>query len=292
MVPPQGPTHPARPPYPGGPEAGRAEALGSQAAAAARAAAGFYRGWRTGRAPAPNPMEVGRSRAAERHQIALSGYRSKLAALRVRLLAAGAGVIGGAAVAASSLDGMPTEAPLAVLGGSAVVIGAWQAIASRNQLRTLEQPAAPPPVVLPPPGLPPGSPGAASAERVTGLRMHIIELLPAVEQLQPRAADQIRAADAATPPGMHALVERIRSMRRIIREMPGSTAAQSAQITINALLVRLNEGASAYQELLAAVIDLSSAPALSGGPAATLRPAIQDMHAYAAGLQRAAETWQ
>ena len=118
-----------------------------------------------------------------------------------------------------------------------------------------------------------------------------MELLPTIEQLHPEAADQIRAADAATAPGLNALVERLRSMQRITAELPGSAAAASARLTISALLIQLDEGAAAYQELLESVISLSSAPPLTGGPSATLRPAIEDMHAYAEGLRRAAQTW-
>ncbi len=221
----------------------------------------------------------------------MSSYRSRALALRARFVAGTAGIIGGAAVAASTLDGIPGEAPIAVLGGSAVVIGAWQAIKSSSRLKGLQEPTPPPAIVAPPPALPPGSPGSESAALVTGLRLHILELLPSVEQLQPEAADQIRVADAATAPGLNALVERIRSMQRIIEQLPGSPAAQSAQISINALTMRLRDGASAYQELLEAVITLSAAPSLGGGPSATLRPAITDLHAYAAGLESASRAW-
>jgi hypothetical protein len=279
-------------PEPGTGSNGRAEALGGQAAAAARAAMSFYRGWRGNRTTGPNPIELERAHREATHRAAMSRYRGALTRLRARLVVGTAGMIGGAAVAASTLDGMPGEAPLAVLGGSAAAIGAWQAARSSHRLKQLQEPAPPPAIAAPPPALPPGSPGADAAQRVTGLRVHIMELLPTVEQLHPEAADQVRAADAATAPGMNALVERVRSMQRIIEQMPGSPAAQSARLSIDALTIRLQEGASAYQELLTAVIALSSAPALSGGPSATLRPAIDDMHAYAAGLRRAADTWQ
>jgi hypothetical protein len=287
----QGSNPPSRVPNHGQPSSGKAEALGGQAAAAARAAMSFYRGWRANRTGEPNPIDVERAHRQATHASAMSRYRNALIRLRTRLAVGTATVVGGAAVAASTLDGLPSEAPLAVVGGSAVVIGAWQAIRSSSGLKELHVPAPPPALVAPPPALPPGSAGSDAAQRVTGLRMHIMELLPTLDQLHPEAADQIRAADAATALGLNALVERVRSMQRIIRQLPGSPAAQSAQISINALTIRLQEGASAYQELLTAVITLSSAPALTGGPAATLRPAIDDMHAYAAGLQRAAETW-
>jgi hypothetical protein len=285
------PKPPSPVPDPGTGANGRAEALGGQAAAAARAAMSFYRGWRANRTTGPNPIEVERAHREAAHRAEMSRYRGALSRLRARLVVGTAGVIGGAAVAASTLDGLPGEAPLAVLGGSAAAIGAWQAARSSSKLKELQEPAPPPAIAAPPPALPPGSPGSDAAQRVTGLRMHIMELLPTVEHLHPDAADQIRAADAATAPGLNALVERVRSMQRIIAQMPGSPAAQSARLSIDALTIRLQEGASAYQELLTAVIALSSAPALTGGPSTTLRPAIDDMHAYAAGLRRAAETW-
>lgn len=272
--------------------AGRAEALGGQAASAARAAMAFYRGWRSNRTAGPDPLQLERQHREATHLAALHRYRGALARLRTRLVVGTAGVIGGAAVAASTLDGLPGEAPLAVFGGSAALIGGWQASRANRQLKHLSEPDPPPALVAAPAALPAGSPAADAAHGVTGLRMHIMELLPTVEQLHPTAADQIRAADAATAPGMNALVERVRAMQRIIAQMPGSPAARSAQLSIDALTIRLREGASAYQELLAAVIALSSAPALTDGPGATLRPAVDDMHAYAAGLQRAAETWQ
>lgn len=286
----KGPQHPAKPPYGADQPAQRAESLGGQAASAARAAAAFYRGWKGGRSQV-DPLAVERERQQAKHQSAVANYRSRLGRLRVRLVAGGSAVIGGAAVAASALDGMPAEAPLAVLGASAAIIGAQQALKSRRALNQLEEPKPPPAIVAAPLALPPGSAGADPAARVTGVRMHLMELLPTVENLHAEAADQIRAVDAATAPGLNALVERIRSMQRIIATMPGSPAAQSAQLTISALVIRLSEGANAYQDLLAAVIALSSAPEITGPPAATLLPAIEDMQAYAAGLQRAAQTW-
>ncbi len=288
MAPTQGPQPPARQPYQGRQPA---ETLGAQAATAARAAAAFYRGWKSGRSYT-NPMDVERERQTEKHQAALTKYRSDLASLRARLVAGTGAAIAGAAVAASSLDAMPAEAPLAVLGGSAVIIGAWQALRGRSGLQQLQEPDPPPATVPPAPALPAGSPGSDLSMQVTGFRMNIMELLPSVEQLHPEAADQIRAADAATAPGLNALVERIRSMQRIMQQMPGTPAAQSARVSIQAMTIRLSEGANAYQELLGAVIALSAAPALTGGPQTTLRPAIQDMHAYAAGLERAADTWR
>jgi hypothetical protein len=276
-------------PPPRGPQ--RAESLGSQAAAAARAAAAFYRGWRSG-ASVSDPMAVERQRQTARYAIALNTYRSRAAALRTRLVAGSTVAIGGAAVAASTLNGMPDEAPLAVLGGSAAFIGAWQALHGRRGLQKLDPPPPPPALAAIPAPLPVGSPGAEAAARVTGLRVHLVGLLPTVEQLHEQAADEIRAADAATAPSLNALVERIRSMQQIIAQMPGTPAAQSARVSIDALTIRLTEGANAYQELLTAVIALSAAPAITGGPTATLHPAISDMRAYAAGLEAAARTWE
>ncbi len=291
MAPPKGPRPPARQPYPGNDPVPRAESLGSQAAAAARAAAAFYRGWRSGKVVAPSPLELEQERQSARHTTALAEYRSRLAGFRRRMVAGTAGVVGGAAIAASTLDSLPADASLAVLGGSAVVLGAWQAVKGSRGAKELREPVPPPQIAPAPLPLPPGSPGVDAALRVTGYRMHIMELLPAIEPLHEQAAEQILAADAATAPGLNALIERIRSMERISAELPGSAAAASAQLTVSALLIRLDEGAAAYQELLESVIALSSAPALTGGPSATLRPAIQDMHAYAEGLRRAAQTW-
>lgn len=268
----------------------RAESLGSQAASAAKAAAAFYRGWRAGGVH-NDPVEIERQRQASRYSQAIAQYRSRAAALRTRLYAGTASVVGGAVIASASLSSEGADAPLVVVGGSAVAFGAWQAIKGRQGLQHLSSPKPPAPIVAVPPPLPPGSTSAGQADRVAKLRMHIMELLPTVEMLHPQAADDIRAADAATAPSLNAVVERIRSMQRIIAQMPGTPAAASAQISIDALSIRLTEGANTYQELLHAVITLSSAPAITGGPSQTLRPAIADMHAYAAGLEAAARTW-
>lgn len=281
---------PQVPPRPSGRSPQRAESLGSQAASAARAAAAFYRGWRTGKT-SPDPLALERQRQAARYSAALSQYRSKAAALRARFAAGTAGVVGGAVVASAAFADIEPGAPLVVAGGSAVALGVWQAAKGHRGLQRLQAPAAPVPIAAPPPPLPVGTTAAVQAQRVTRLRLHIVELLPTVEMLHPQAADEIRAADAATAPGLNAVVERIRSMQRITAQLPDSPAAASAQISVDALTIRLTEGGNAYQELLDAVIGLSSAPALTGGPSQTLGPAIADMQAYAAGLQTAARTW-
>jgi hypothetical protein len=289
MAPPKGPRPPAR--QPNNDPVPRAESLGGQAASAARAAAAFYRGWRSSKAVAPTPLDLERQRQAAKHAAALAQHRSALASFKRRMVGGTVGVVGGAAVTASTLGPPSGDAWLAVLGGSAVALGAWQAIKGNRGAKELREPVEPPQLPPAAPPLPAGSPGAEAAQRATGYRMHIMGLLPTVEQLHPEAADQIRRADAATAPGLNALVERIRSMQRISSDLPGSPAAASARLTNNALLVQLDEGAGAYQELLESVISLSSAPPLTGGPSTTLRPAIEDMHAYAEGLRRAAQAW-
>ena len=285
----RGSSSPVPSPKPSGPPQ-RAESFGSQAAAAAKAAAAFYRGWRSGASP-NDPLELERQRQAARYSQALGRYRTQAAEMRARLYAGTAGAVGGVVVASAALSNEFADAPLVVAGGSIAAISAWQAVKGRKGLAQLSPPEAPVPVVAAPTPLPAGTTGAVQAERVAKLRMHIIELLPTVEWLQPQAADDIRAADAATAPGLNAIVERIRAMQRIIAQLPGTPAAASAQISIDALTIRLTEGANAYQELLRAAITLSSAPAITGGPDQTLRPAIADMHAYAAGLEAAARTW-
>ena len=272
------------------PYGGKAESFGAQAAAAARAAAAFYRGWRSG-TPTENALQREQQRQVTRYAAAMQRYRTRMAGLKARLVMGGTVFLGGAAVAASSLDGMPGEAPLAVLGGGAAVIGGWQAVRARTELKHTPEPPRPLPIVAPAPALPNNSPGAMGAVRVATIRHHLMELLPQVEQIQPEAAEQVRILDAQTAPGMNALVERIRSMQRISQQMPGSSTSRTAASSMRALVQRLDEGADAYQELLDAVIGLISAPELAASPSQALRPAIVDLQSYAAGLQRAAETW-
>jgi len=287
MAPPQGPLPPSTPERR---PARRAQTLGEQAASAARAAAAFYRGLRSPAAGA-DPMQVEQQRRSAAYSSALAAYRSRLAALRARLVVGTGAAVGGAAVAAATVGPPDGDAAWLVVGGSTAVIGAWHAVKGTRGLHQLEEPAPPPQLVSRTPPLPEGSPGADPAARVNATRGHIMELLPGLDHLHPEAAEQVRAADAATAPGLNAVVERIRSLQRINAQMPGTEAARAARISTNHLAVQLNEGATTYQELLDGVIALSTSPSLSGGPAATLRPAIEDMHAYAAGLQRAAETW-
>jgi len=268
----------------------QAQAAGSHAAAAARAAAAFYRGWRSNQGAQPDPLLVEGQRQQAKGLQVVSAHRSRLSKLRFRFASGTTVAVAGTAVAAGTV----TQGPLGTtaLGVGAIAVGAWQALRGRKGLRDLQPPREVPQIMPAPAPLPAGCPGAESAMRVTQYRRTIMEMLPTIELLHPEAAEDIRAADAATAPGLNAMVERIRSMQRIQQEMPGTSAQASAQVATGALVVRLTEGAWAYHELLEAVITLAGAPALSGGPQSTLRPAIQDMRAYATGLQRAAETWR
>lgn len=266
------------------PRPDKTEQLGAQAAAAAKAAAAFYRGWRANRAPS-NALQREQQRQLALYQQSYRAYRSRLARLRARLVLGGTAVVGGALVATTG------EPAGLVVGGSAAALGAWQAVRGQRGLSQLEGPPEPKQIVAPPPSLPKGSPGAVAADRVSGIRLHLMELLPAVEQAHPEAAAQLRDLDATTAPSLAALVERIRALQRIQREFPGSPTAASADASIRLLADRLGEGATAYQDLLDGVIALVSAPDLAGPPTASLRSAIIDLQAYAAGLERAAETW-
>jgi hypothetical protein len=260
------------------------EALG---AAAARAASQFARGFRS--SSGPDAIERERQRQAAAHASALSKHRSALYGLRARFIVGGTAMLGGSALGAGALAGEQIAG--AVLAGGVAAYGGYQSVKAKRSIDGLHEPPAPPPIMPAPVPLPAGTPGAAAADRITGARMQIMELIPTVEYLQPEAAAQVFTADATAAPATAAVVERIRLMSKIIREMPGSPAAQAAALSLPVLEQRLTEGSSAYYELLDAVIGLASAPDLNGSVGTALRPAINELQAYTAGLQRAADTW-
>jgi hypothetical protein len=203
------------------------------------------------------------------------------------VVGAGAAVTG----AGVGLTVMDTELLAAGVAAGVAAFGGYSAVRSKVAINQLRPPPDPPVIMPASVPLPPAAPGAAAAARITVARSQIMELLPTVEYLQAEAAGQVLAADAAAAPATHAVVERIRAMHRIVAEMAGSPAAQAAALSLPVLEQRLAEGAAAYHELLAAVIGLASAPDLHGSIGQSLRPAINELQAYTAGLERAAQTW-
>jgi hypothetical protein len=119
--------------------------------------------------------------------------------------------------------------------------------------------------------------------------VQVLTLVPSIERLYPGAGLELNGADAEAAAPLTALCERLRVLDDLQRELPGSAAAASASSAAEAVRVRLAQGCSTYDALLAAAATLLASPDLDRRTSDVLAPAIDAMLAYAHGLQRAAD---
>jgi hypothetical protein len=151
-------------------------------------------------------------------------------------------------------------------------------------------PASPGVAVTPLPRLRSGAAGAVETERLGRAESSLRRVLPAVADLHPSAAAELRDAAAECGPVLHQQAGRLAVLAGIEADLPGSAAAQSAASAAREVADRLGHGVDAYERLLAAAAELLAAPDLSRSAEATVAPAIQGMHAYAHGLTRASDS--
>ena len=131
--------------------------------------------------------------------------------------------------------------------------------------------------------------GADEIARFTSVRVQIMSIAPSLDRLYPGAGDELRRADNEAAGPLTALAERLVVLDQLQRELPGTSAAASADRSAQVVRARLAEGCATYDELLAAAARLLAAPDASRSTSQILAPAVDAMLAYAHGLQRAAE---
>jgi len=205
----------------------------------------------------------------------------------------------GVAVAAGTATlGVIDTATLATTADNGVIPGSpgmWFVMAAisglvgyraRVQLHNAEPPMPQILPVVPPPMLPYDAVGAAEAARLARAERQLFEMLPAVRELHPEAAESLRGTLASVQPGMYALVERL----DVVRQLDVVVAPQAADAA-ESLRRRLDAGVEAYERLIAATAMLLAAPD-PGGPAShQLSNASHELEAYAAGLTAASDAF-
>lgn len=169
---------------------------------------------------------------------------------------------------------------LSAIGGVAAVIGgrSWRA-----QAPFIEIPA----ITSPPVIVRRGAIGYDSVARYTAVRVQTVQVIKAIEPLHSEAAREIRSADAQVAPTLNALADRLRVLDEMVRQMPGSNAASTAQSAATSVSGQLDRGSAAYDVLLAAAARLLAEPDLGQPITEVLEPASSALIAYAHGLRAA-----
>ena len=289
------PQPPAPPPVPAPTEwseVARAESAGGKAAAGFEVMKSFNRGWKAKRTQGDGYQRE-QQRLMAQYGMEMTAYRRLVNTARAKVMAGATMVLGGSAVVIGEVatgGDIAGPGPAAAVAGIVIAgiggVAAYRGQDDQKELAPPEQPILPMP---PPPPLPKHSPGSAAAESIAGSRNQLVSMLPTVERLHPQAAEELRRADAQASPIMAALVERIRHLLGVRQQMPDTQAAHMAGVSINSLAEQLAVGARTYDELLASVVQLISAASPVGDE--LLRPSINELTAYTAGLQRVADTW-
>jgi len=178
----------------------------------------------------------------------------------------------------------------AVAWFAAAGIGGLTSWRARQSLRRATPPAAGITSVPPPPILPRAAIGAAEVSRFTQVRAQVASVAASIDRLRRGAGDELRRADAEAAGPLTALAERLLVLHRLREELPNTAAAGAAVSSAAVVKVRLAEGTSTYDELLAAAARLLSAPDANRSTSEVLGPAIAAMVAYAHGLQHASDS--
>ena len=248
----------------------------------------FVQGWKA-RQGQESGYEIERRRVLAQHAQEMSAYRRLMVAAKAKVAAGSTLLLGGGALALADAAVDPGLGIVAATGAVLAGVGGVSAYRGHRDGKALTPPQQPMLPVPPPPPLPKGTPGSAAADSIAASRDQLMVMLPTVERIHPEAAAELRRADAQAAPIMAALVERMRHLMGVRAQMPDTQAAHMAGVSVNNLAGQLATGARTYDELLAAVVELlSAAEPLSDQ---VLRPSIIELQAYAAGLQRMADTW-
>ena len=248
----------------------------------------------TGRGPLSGnrALELEHRKAIAANTRAVKGHEHKVASLKSQMTggAAVAGVGGAVGLidVTTSLAGGGIFGPAWMWLGSAA-IGLVVSVRARRNLKLV----GPAPIVLdpvaPPPVLPRGAVGSAEVQRFTAVRVQIVNMTPQLDRLYPGSGQELRRADLEAAAPLTALCERLQVLDQMQRELPNTTAAESAAKSAQIVRERLADGCSKYDELLAAAARLLASPDMTRSTDAILGPAVNAMLAYAHGLQRAAD---
>ena len=199
--------------------------------------------------------------------------------------------IGGTAVGASAatvgvIDVLATG-PGGVLWFGISAMGAVAAVIGGRSWRRLAPFVASPAITSPPVLVRRGTIGYESVARYTAVRVQTVQVIRAVEPLHADAGREIRSADAQVAPTLNALADRLRVLDEMVRQMPGSSAATTAQEAARSVSAQLDRGSAAYDVLLAAAARLLAEPDLGRPVSEVLEPASSALVAYAHGLRTA-----
>lgn len=216
-------------------------------------------------------------------------FQSKLKRLRIRATTGLYGAIGGASLGAVDTVTLATGDNGVVPGspGMWFVLAAASGLISARSRMQLNNATPPEPLavpLVPPPMLNSEQTGAAEAARFARAEMQLREMLPAVDQLHPDAADSVRRTLGTVQPNMYALIERLDLLSRV----DVVTAPQVAEAA-ETIRRRLDQGVTAYERLIAATAVLLAAPDPEGPASQQLTRVEQELQAYSAGLLAASE---
>lgn len=221
------------------------------------------------------------------HQNRLAGFERRKQRMRSRETiytagAAGAGIMG--------VVGMATPQPSLLWFTAAGVSGLF-AYLTREKRQTLQAPAMPELPAMPVEPLPAGTPGADEVARWSRAAHRWDEMLPLVDHMHPDAGEQLRRALREVDPALRSLVERLGTLYRTSRAMPGTQAAAAAHRASIEVAGQLRDGVEAYEGLVAAAAELIAAPDLNRSVTEVVGPAVLDVQAYTSGLRKAADTF-
>jgi hypothetical protein len=127
--------------------------------------------------------------------------------------------------------------------------------------------------------------GWPEAQGLLAVRRQVVAMVPAVTSLHPDAGRNLARADAEAGPVLSAQVSRLVLLDQVVRDLPGTQAAQAAQVAAIQVQQRLADGVRRYDELLAAAARMLAAPDLGRDLADVLGPAADDLTAFAHGLR-------
>lgn len=202
--------------------------------------------------------------------------------------------IGGTAVTASAgtagLIDVIAGGPGMVIGWFTIsALGAVAAIIGARAWRRLPPTTFAPAITAAPALVRRGAIGYESVARYTAVRVQTVQVIRAIEPLHSDAAREIRAADAQAAPSLNALAERLRVLDDMARQMPGTSASESARQSALAVSAQLDRGSASYDVLLAAAARLLAEPGIAVPVTDILEPAASALVAYAHGLRAASD---
>lgn len=239
-----------------------------------------FRGTPAGR----RELEREAKRSATEARRARRAYHSRK--IQAQTMTIGGTAVGASAATVGVIDVVATG-PGGIAWFALSAVGAVAAVIGGRAWRRLAPFVAIPAIASPPVQIRRGAIGYESVARYTAVRVQTVQVIKAVEPLHHEAAREIRSADAQVAPTLNALADRLRVLDEMVRQMPGSSAAETAQTAARQVSQQLDRGSAAYDLLLAAAARLLAEPDLGQPASAVLEPASTALVAYAHGLRTA-----